>query len=200
MRLFLIALSVVAINTSLYSQNVAKNHFLGSYKFCSGIGLQYDFNSVYLDRLLYSIDVEFSHNTPLFMHTTDFSTSITSHLSMLAHPNFKDIKSSFTYVVAPVFFEMNIGHIATKSFFNDSGFSLGAGYGANFKNIEINHGMSFTLAVRSWTKRRSITTRYIILLGDNFGYHTLTLMINRGRYIEHVKGLNKVSRFTKGEY
>ncbi len=167
-------------------------------RFAYGIGFQYDYNSVYLPRVLLSLDIEQSVNTPLFYHSSDFSTSLTSHISALYHVNFKNFDSSFHYITAPVFFEFNIGHLASKNFFSDQGLAIGGGYGIVSKGLDIDHGGVFTLAWRSWLKRQSLSTRYIMIVGQNYKYYTLAFMINFGAYLENVRKMNRVTRFTGG--
>jgi len=199
MRLTAVFISLFLLSSVSYSQNTTRNYMAGSGRFAYGLGLQYDLNSVYLGRPLVSVDIEQSVNTPLFFHSSDFSTSLTSHISALYHFNFKDFESSFPYVSAPFFLELNIGHIATKNFFSDRGFVIGGGYGLLLKGADFDHGGAFTAGFRFWLlKKNSLTTRYILLSGQKNTIHTLSVMINIGKYLGKVKGLNKVSKFTGG--
>jgi hypothetical protein len=129
------------------------------------------------------------------------SLSIGSQISGGYHLASSADDSAFVYADFPLLVEMNFGHNASKDFYNDLGWFFGGGYTYHLFKNSWNHGPVATIGVRSFFFGPSFTlrySRYFALQDDDESLHTISLLLNLGRYFEQVKLNNKVSRFSNG--
>lgn len=132
---------------------------------------------------------------------SDFSVSVGSQLSGGYHFAADDRDTAFVYADFPLLLEFNFGHNASKDFYSDLGWFFGGGYTYHLMKEEWNHGPVATIGVRSFLFGPSFTlrySRYFASQENDASLHTVTLLLNLGRYFEQVKLNNKVSRFSNG--
>ncbi|HMT29135.1 MAG TPA: hypothetical protein PKD91_07640 [Bacteroidia bacterium] len=131
----------------------------------------------------------------------DFSFSVGSQLSGGYHFASSVDDSDFVYADFPLLLELNFGHNASKDFYSDLGWFFGGGYTYHLLKEQWNHGPVATIGVRGFFFGPSFTirySRYFASQQNDASLHTVTLLLNVGRYFEQVKLNNKVSRFSNG--
>jgi len=132
---------------------------------------------------------------------SDLSLSIGTQLGAGYHFETPADDSAFFYAELPLLLELNFGHNASKDFYNDLGWFFGGGYSYHFFKDAWNHGPVASMGVRGFVFGPSFTirySRYFALQDNDASLHTLTLLLNLGRYFDQVKLNNKVSRFSNG--
>jgi hypothetical protein len=163
-------------------------------RFISSLGPTYNIlnNS---SEVLYGINVTPSLN--LLNSFSDFSISLAANVGVAYHPESgNDTNEYFSYSV-PSFIQVNAGHLASQDFYAAIGLFVGAGYNMSRVDEQSDQGFSWTAGFRFWLLKQSFTVRYIqSRLGDSEDkLHEMSLQINIGRYLSHVKDNNKLSKF-----
>jgi hypothetical protein len=132
---------------------------------------------------------------------SDLSLSIGTQLGAGYHFETPVDDSAFFYAEIPLLLELNMGHNASKDFYSDLGWFIGGGYSYHLFKEVWNHAPVATIGVRGFVFGPSFSirySRYFAIQEDDASMHTITLMLNLGRYFDQVKLNNKVSRFTNG--
>lgn len=132
---------------------------------------------------------------------SDFSVSLGTQPAAGYHFETTVDDSAFFYAELPVMLELNFGHNASKDFYSDLGWFFGGGYSYHLFKEVWNHAPVATIGVRGYLFGPSFTirySRYFAMQENDASLHTVTLLLNVGRYFEQVKLNNKVSRFTNG--
>jgi len=107
-------------------------------------------------------------------------------------------ENEFVYVDLPLLLELNFGNNASKDFYNDFGAFFGGGYTYHLFRDNWNHGPVATIGLRAFVFGPSLSlrySRYFASKENDASLHTITLLLNLGKYFEQVKLNNKVSRF-----
>lgn len=129
---------------------------------------------------------------------SDFSVSVGTQLAGGYHFSSSIDDSAFVYADLPLLLELNFGNNASKDFYNDLGWFLGGGYTYHLVKDAWNHGPVATIGVRAFIFGPSLTlrySRYFATQENDHSLHTVTLLLNMGKYFEQVKLNNKISRF-----
>jgi hypothetical protein len=146
-------------------------------------------------------NIAYNPSLSLTKDWSDFSISIGSQIAGGYHFNSKVDDSAFVYVELPLLIELNFGHNASKDFYNDLGWFFGGGYSYHLFKEEWNSGPVASIGVRGYLFGPSLTLRYsrfFAIQKQDASLHTVTLLLNMGKYFEQVKLNNKVSRFSNG--
>ncbi len=129
---------------------------------------------------------------------TDFSLAATLPITLGAHVKTSFLNKTFFYGHLPAVLEANLGHYSTRDFHTDVGLALGSGYAAQITDRGVSSGPVFTVAARTWFVRGSITIRYmfqLIMQGNGYHSHNLTLAVNLGSYFKKLRTMNKISKW-----
>lgn len=185
-------------STSFAQKGQTKRPFSLSKGFKNSIGIGSGFYD-YKDTTQFMGFINYAPQLDLTNKYSDFSISLNTQLSLGYHIQSKSDSLNFVYADFPLFLQMNIGHLASKDFYNDHGFFLGAGYDGNLFKNKIQHGLLFTAGLRTWILGKSITLRYTYsdLFSISTPVHALSLNLNIGSYLENVKANNKISNFMR---
>ncbi len=174
-----------------------KKPFVLSQQFKHSLGAGATFYKVD-DSLEPVFHLDYNPSLSLSRSTSDFSISIGTQLGAGYHiPGSLD-DTSFIYADLPLLLEFNFGNNASKDFYNDFGWLIGGGYSYHLFRDKWNHGPEFTFGLRGFVFGPSLTlrySRYFAIRENDTSLHTVTLLLNMGRYFEQVKLNNKVSRF-----
>ncbi len=169
-----------------------------SFKSSFGIGgsvYNYRYANEFTGQLNYAPQLDLTNKY------SDYSISLNTQLSAGYHVKTKNDTVNFLYADFPLIIQMNVGHLASKDFFSDYGFFIGAGYDVNYFRNTLQYTPAFTTGFRFWLLGKSFTLRYLYTglshLATATPLHTLTLNLNVGAYLENVKANNKVSNFMK---
>jgi len=191
-------------SSTSYSQTqkkgMMKKPFLLSQQFKHSLGAGAAFYKI-KDSYEPVFNLAYNPSLSLTRSLSDFSISVGSQISAGYHISTKADDSGFVYADLPLLLEFNFGHNASKDFYNDLGWFFGGGYSYHFIKDDWNHGPVATIGVRSFLFGPSFTLRYgryFALQENDESLHSVTLLLNLGRYFEQVKLNNKVSRFSNG--
>lgn len=131
---------------------------------------------------------------------TDFSLAVDVPVTAAVHIENDWNPKTFFFGHIPVLAEFNYGHYSTHNFYQPIGLGVAAGYGGQYSDRGLGHGIVFSVAARSWLiKNSSFTIRYMFhwnMAGET-GYNTHHIMVagNLGRFFEKLQHANKISRF-----
>ncbi|MBL0340310.1 MAG: hypothetical protein IPP71_04915 [Bacteroidetes bacterium] len=204
MKELLLAFMLVGLSFSLFAQSGRKGDmkkpfvFSQQFKHSFGVGASfYKYSDAYepVYQLSYNPSLSLTHSW------SDFSFSLGTQLSGGYHISSNADDSAFIYADLPLLAEFNFGHNASKDFYNDLGWFFGGGYTYHLLKENWNHGPVVTFGVRGFVFGPSFTIRYSRYFAQQekeVSLHTITLLINAGRYFEQVKLNNKLSRFSNG--
>jgi hypothetical protein len=199
-KLLIPLLSLLLSSTLLYSQerkgSMGKPFILSQqFKHSAGIGA-----SIY--RIKGSSEpvfhLDYNPSLSITRSWSDFSVSIGSQLAAGYHIKTSVDDSAFIFADLPLIFEFNFGHNASKDFYSDVGWLLGAGYTYTTIRDAWQHGPLITAGARGFLFGPSITVRYshfFPVTDDAVELNNISLLLNLGNYFEQVKLNNKVSRF-----
>jgi hypothetical protein len=142
--------------------------------------------------------IDYNPSLSLTRAYSDFSFSVGTQLAGGYHFSSSVDDSAFVYADLPLLLELNFGNNASKDFYNDLGWFFGGGYTYHLVKDAWNHGPVATIGVRAFIFGPSLTlrySRYFATQDNDHSLHTVTLLLNMGKYFEQVKLNNKISRF-----
>ncbi len=174
-----------------------KKPFLFSQQFKHSLGAGASFYKI-RKSLEPVFHIDYNPSLSLSRSASDFSVSIGSQLGAGYHFASSLDDTAFFYADLPLLLELNFGNNASKDFYNDFGWFFGGGYTYHLFREKRNHAPVFTFGLRGFVFGPSLTlrySRYFAIRDDDTSLHTLTLLLNMGRYFEQVKLNNKISRF-----
>ncbi len=131
---------------------------------------------------------------------TDFSIAASMPLTLGAHIGNSYLPNTFFFGHVPVMMEANIGHFATRRFYNDIGMGAGAGYAMQITDKGVGGGPVFSVAARAWAAVTSITVRYIFhlnLQGSGYDTHGVALAINLGSFFKKLRADNALEKWQR---
>ena len=175
-----------------------KKPFILSQQFKHSVGAGATFFK-YNNNYTPAFQLAYNPSLSLTKARSDFSISVGSQLSGGYHFEADDKDTAFIYADFPLLVEFNFGHNASKDFYNDYGWFFGGGYTYHLMKEEWNYGPVATIGLRSFIFGPSFTlrySRYFATQQNDASLHTVTLLLNLGRYFDQVKLNNKVSRFS----
>ena len=193
-RRLLVFCLLLSISSAFAQKEQPKKKFNLKERFISSAGVSYNilYNS---SHVLYGAN--FTPSLNLLNSFSDFSISLAIHLSGAYHPSSNKDSVTYSSYSFPAFVQANVGHLASQDFYSAVGLFVGAGYSVSIINGNRDQGFSWTTGFRFWFLKQSFTLRYVQshLNDANSLLHELSLQINVGKYLQHVKDNNKLSRF-----
>ena len=139
----------------------------------------------------------------LFLTTvySDFSFSVVLNLSGCYRPenNAEDLAEEIFFQM-PAMLQLNMGHGASKDFYDPFGFFLGAGWHVQHDGSSTVNNFASEAGIRFWLLGKSTTLRAMYFPGNEKIFSSgkiISLQMNLGKYLEEVKRNNKVSNFMK---
>ena len=184
--------------TGAYAQGKRRLEFADRFRNEVGVSVVLIDNPV-KDGVSPAFGVHYNPMLTLFEIGPDFSFSIDVPLTAGVHIETSFLPSTFFYGHFPMLIEGSFGHYSTKRFFQPIGVGIAAGYGGEYTDKGVGHGIVFSAAARSWfIKNSSITIRYMFhfnMAGENgYNSHHVVVAGNLGRFFEKLNHMNKISR------
>ncbi len=198
-RLLTLLILIIFVNPVLAQKGSTKRPFVFSKAYKSSWGVGFGFYPI--EALLqqgHIATLNYAPQLDLTNKRSDYSISLNTQIAGGYHVPFKKDTTGFFYASAPIFVQMNFGHLASKDFYNDLGYFFGIGYDPNIFQNRFLQNFAFTGGMRTWFFGKSITARYILSIPQALldpVLHTFSLNINVGSYLENVKSNNKISDF-----
>ncbi len=171
--------------------------FIFSQQFKHSLGLGASFYKID-DSYEPVFHLDYNPSLSLTRSYSDFSFSVGTQLAGGYHFSSSVDDSAFVYADLALLLELNFGNNASKDFYNDLGWFFGGGYTYHLLKDTWNHGPVATIGVRAFIFGPSLTlrySRYFATQENDHSLHTVTLLLNMGKYFEQVKLNNKISRF-----
>jgi len=195
--LVLLFLPVFTVSQAQQRKGSTKKPFVFSQQFKHSAGAGVSFYKID-DSYEPAFHLDYNPSLSLTRSYSDFSFSVGTQLSGGYHFSSSIDDSAFVYADFPLLLELNFGNNASKDFYNDLGWFFGGGYTYHLVRDAWNHGPVATLGVRAFLFGPSISirySRYFAIKEEDHSLHTVTLLLNMGKYFEQVKLNNKISRF-----
>jgi hypothetical protein len=193
-RLCLFLITLLYIEASFAQKQAAAPKFNLKQRFISSFGATHGILNNSSEKL-YGINATPSLN--LLNSFSDFSISLALNVGASYHPSSgADSNTYYSYSI-PAFIQVNAGHLASQDFYAAIGLFVGAGYNMSRINDYSDGGFSWTAGFRFWLFKQSFTLRYVQshLTDANDLLHEMSVQINVGKYLSHVKDNNKLSKF-----
>ena len=190
----LLFLCLIISTPDIFAQQQQSKKFNVKERFISSAGITYNILNT-SDETLYGIN--FTPSLNLVNSFSDFSVSLAVNAAAAYHPaSDKDSVKYYSYSF-PAFIQVNAGHLASQDFYAALGLFAGAGYNISSINGISDNGFSWTAGFRFWFLKQSFTLRYVQSHLKDSGslFHELSLQINVGKYLQHVKDNNRLSKF-----
>ncbi|MBK5284036.1 MAG: hypothetical protein JJE25_01415 [Bacteroidia bacterium] len=188
---------VASVQSSFCQSNNQKGNFL-TRRMITSAGINY---SLPEENIYSAAGMNFSPQLFLTTVYSDFSFSVETNF--VVNYKMEDDKSEVSekiFFQLPVMMNVNLGHLASKDFFNAFGFFAGAGWNIQYGESRTVNGFAWGAGFRFWMFEKSFTLRFIHFPGNEKLFSSgkiILIQMNLGKYLNNVKANNKVSNFMK---